>query len=81
MEAGLGSSDYNKYLSVFQLEEFRNILVKYTDPKYVKNHNAHSIWVDSVLISIMKEQLEKLDLFISLMKQTSGLKIFFYDSY
>lgn len=72
--------DY-KYLNVPQLEEFREILVKYTDPKYIKEHNEDSMWDDDEIIGIMQSELTKLDYFILLMKQSPGLKVYFYDSY
>ncbi len=72
--------DY-KYLNIPQLEEFREILVKYTDPKYIEEHNEESIWDDDEIIGIMESQLNRLDYFISLMKQSPGLKVYFYDSY
>lgn len=88
---GLGidcSEHYNEenpkdwvYLSLPQLEEFREILAKYTDLEYVEDNNYDSIWDDDEIISINKDNLERLDKFILLMKQSPGLKVYFYDSY
>lgn len=71
----------NFHLSIPQLEEFRNILAKYTDPEYVKEHNEYSIWDDDEIVSIMQNNLDRLDYFMTLMKKSSGLKVCFYDSY
>lgn len=68
-------------MSLPQLEEFREILAKYTDLEYVKDNNYDSIWDDDEIISINKDNLERLDKFILLMKQSPGLKVYFYDSY
>ena len=92
IEAGLGvSCDIqwkdgekiveDKFLTIPQLEIVRNILAKYTDSEYVKEHNENSIWEDDELISIMQSNLDCLDRFILLMKQSPGLKVYFYDSY
>lgn len=94
IEAGLGigcddkrwkeddvTSLENFYLSIPQLENFRDILAKYTDPEYVAEHNEESIWDDDAIIPIMQDNLDRLDYFISLMKQSPGLKVWFYDSY
>ena len=68
-------------LTIPQVEEFRNILAKYTDIEYVKEHNWGSIWIDKELVDIMKTELKRLDRFLMLMKQQPGLKVYFYDSY
>ena len=68
-------------LTTPQVEEFRNILAKYTDIEYVREHNWGSIWIDEELVDIMKTELERLDKFLMLMKQQPGLKVYFYDSY
>lgn len=71
----------DRFLTIPQLEEFREILAKYTDFEYVKEHNENSVWDDDELVSIMNANLDSLDRFISLMKQSPGLKVYFYDSY
>lgn len=68
-------------LTIPQVEEFRNILAKYTDIEYVREHNWGSIWLDKELVDIMKTELKRLDKFLMLMKQQPGLKVYFYDSY
>ena len=68
-------------LTIPQVEEFRNILAKYTDIEYVREHNWGSIWIDKELVDIMKTELKRLDRFLMLMKQHPGLKVYFYDSY
>lgn len=70
-----------KYLTVPQLEEFREILVKYTNPEYIEEHNEDSMWDNDEIIGIMQRELTSFDYFISLMKQSPGLKVYFYDSY
>ena len=91
ISSGLGiscSEVYNKenpkdwiLLTIPQVEEFRNILAKYTDIEYVRENNWGSIWIDEELVDIMKTELERLDRFLMLMKQQPGLKVYFYDSY
>ena len=91
ISSGLGiscSEVYNKenpkdwiFLTIPQVEEFRDILAKYTDIEYVRENNWGSIWIDEELVDIMKGELERLDKFLMLMKQQPGLKVYFYDSY
>lgn len=68
-------------LTIPQVEEFRDILAKYTDIEYVREHNWGSIWLDKELVGVMKTELKRLDRFLMLMKQQPGLKVYFYDSY
>ena len=68
-------------LTIPQVEKFRNILAKYTNIEYVRENNQNSIWDDDELVEIMKNNLERLDDFLVLMKQQPGLKVYFYDSY
>lgn len=91
IDSGLGidcSEVYNDenpkdwiFLTIPQVEEFRNILAKYTDIKYVEENNWDSAWDDEELVDIMKNELKRLDEFLVLMKQQPGLKVYFYDSY
>ena len=82
-EISIQKRDDETYKNYFgnHKKEFRNILAKYTDIEYVREHNWGSIWIDEELVDIMKTELERLDRFLMLMKQQPGLKVYFYDSY
>lgn len=69
------------FLQLPQLEDVREIMAKYTDLKYVKEHNIQTIWNDSDVVEIMRNNLKSLDEFLEIMRESPGFIVYFYDSY
>lgn len=73
--------NYTYYLQLPQLEDIRDIMVKYTDLEYVKKHNTQTIWNDSEVVEMMRNNLIEFDEFLKFFKKNPGFKVYFYDSY